>query len=288
MSDFMDKELNRVEEDLIEFVSRYRNRTVQEIKEIYIRTRNKFYFSSERYRTLCLDIHELHRLFYDDVDESELIDTYRQHSVMHLFRHISYSFDYYPKWKYNIKKHPIRDIMHLFVEYKTKNNIRLEKRSPFDRYKKIANKLMSRIDNNPSVIDYGCGLGYISYELGKLNDAAKITLVDIESLVLEFVVFRFKKNRIITYPIPIKKDNLYPVLPQHNICIAQNIMEHIKTPLLVYKNIYDSMVIGGILYGNFDDKEQEMLHVSSNMRELRSHISKNYRRIDKDTYIKVN
>ena len=65
--------------------------------------------------------------------------------------------------------------------------------------------------------------------------------IDIDCLTLEFTEFRFNKHQVNVEIIPVSKNNLYPKLPVHNICIATEVMEHLIQPLKAYQNIKNSL-----------------------------------------------
>ena len=151
----------------------------------------------------------------------------------------------------------------------------------------IAKRLIDRLDKPPVVVDYGCGMGYISFEIAKLNKTSKIFLLDIDTIILEFALFRFTKHGFEAQTIPIVKDlPAYPKLPPHNICIVMSVMEHIVNPLAAYQNIYDSLERGGIIYGNFGDTRREMFHVSSDLSQLRRRIAADFQEIGECCYKK--
>ena len=115
---------------------------------------------------------------------------------------------------------------------------------------------------------------------------AKIFLVDIDCIHLEFTEYRFRKYGFNFEVIKVNKKNLYPRLPKHNICIVAEVMEHVFQPLTVYKHILDSLEDGGILYGNFEDHKGGMFHVSPNLCELRDRISHDFIQLDMLSYKK--
>lgn len=283
--------LNQIEIDFIEFISKKRNRPYREIEQIFVITKKRFKFYNSKYRGLCDTVHNLFKILYDDVDEKELVDSYKFYALMHLFRFISYSYpksapSYSDYLKYLIRILINRKFNKLKAFIKRKiSNKHNDSESNRD-YTAIANYLVEKIKKPPIVIDYGCGLGYISFEIGKTRNS-KIYLVDIDCLTLEFAEFRFKKHGINVETIPISKNELYPKLPAHNICIATEVMEHVMEPLRAYQNIIDSLEHGGILYGDFKDNIKEMLHVSPNLSALRKKISQNFQKIGNLCYKRV-
>ena len=104
---------------------------------------------------------------------------------------------------------------------------------------------------------------------------------------MEFADFHFKKQGINPEFIKVTKSNPYPILPKHNICIATEVMEHVCQPLKAYQNIHDTMEKGGILYGNFEDHDKGMFHVSPMLKDLRDKIARDFQPVDYRCYKKI-
>ena len=64
-------------------------------------------------------------------------------------------------------------------------------------------------------------------------------------------------------------------------------MEHVMRPLVAYENIHKSMELGGILYGNFEDHEKDMFHISPDLMDLRKKITQNFKEIHYCCYKKI-
>jgi len=275
-------ELNQIERDFIEFISRRRNRSYSEIEDFFIRAKNRFMFSRLEYRKLAETIYHLYEVLYDDRNEKGLVDAYKFHELLHLFRFISYSYPR-PRPRYgDYGRALIRIIRHGDVHkvFRFLRKKLLNKQNGQSEYATIANYLVEQVPGTPVVVDYGCGLGYLSFEIGKLNRDSKIYLVDIDCLTLAFAEFRFKKYGMNVEIIPVSKTNLYPKLPKHTICIATEVMEHVMRPLTAYQNIYDRLPQGGLLYGNFNEHSQQMFHVSPDLSMLRERIYKDFHQIN--------
>ena len=259
--------------------------------KIFLRTREEFRFRGSAYEEHTGRIIRHFRMDRDITDEISAVDAYQFYSFMHLLRYLSYSYpkvttDYLHETIKLIKKGRLKEVF-IFGGRKIAGKFR--KPAPKDHAESmsLAQTLINHITGDPVVVDYGCGLGYISLEIGQCEKKAKIYLVDIECLVLEFAEYRLGKNGIDAATIPVNKDNLYPKLPQHNICIATEVMEHVCQPVFAYQNIRESMETGGILYGNFEDHEAGMFHVSPDLQELRDKLSENYKQIGPRTYKKI-
>jgi len=145
---------------------------------------------------------------------------------------------------------------------------------------------MDSIQGDPVVVDYGSGPAYISYEIASANSRSTVFLVDVDSLVLEFALFRLRKTGAAIHALPVAKENIYPPLPKHNICIASEVMEHLAYPLKVYDNIVGALETGGLLYGRFEDHQPNMYHVSPQLGDLRQAIARDFDRIGQSCYRK--
>lgn len=293
MTPYQTRIFNQIEKDFIDFIVQKRKRPKSEIEGIFLKTREKFHFSSPKFKKFILDNYELFKILYDDADEKEIFDSYRFHALLHLFRFISYSyknksqnnkFFYYPRILIEtLARGDFKKILLFIKKILKKDENQFLTRNPKD----VAEFLIKSVNENPVIVDYGCGPAYISFEIGKINKNAQIYLVDINSLVSEFTQFRFKKHGIKAEFIQIDENNLYPQLPACNICIATEVMEHIVEPLRAYQNIFNSLKRGAILYGDFSDHDPHMFHVSPSLVTLREKISQNFERINPLTYRKL-
>ena len=280
----METKLSRLEQDFIEFISHKRNRSYGEIEENFLKMRNRFMYKGKKYTKFCGDFHAFYKILYDNKDECGLIEANKFYSFLHMFNYLSYT---YPKSTYKNIQEGIRYIkkrefasLYFYTKRKIMGRFQKVKSKSFSPHERIANFLVERINTTPTVVDYGSGLAYVSFEIARIRNKAKIYLVDIDCLHLEFAVFRFKKHGFNIEVIKVTEDNMYPKLPEHNICIATEVMEHVFQPLTVYRNIIESLDSGGILYGNFADHQEGMFHVSPDLRDLRERINQNFDQLD--------
>lgn len=287
----MKQNLNQIEKDFVEFMSGKKKRHYEVMEKLYLRTREEFKFQGPKYEKLSGIIIRLLRMMYDITDEHSAVEAYQAFAYLHLLRYLTYS---YPKAKSDylyetyklIKKGRFKDIF-IFSKRKVAGRFKPQKAEIAYSPQNLARSLIGKIESPPVVVDYGCGLGYISMEIAKLNEKAKIFLLDIEGLVLEFAGFRFKKHGINVEFIPVSKSNPYPKLPRHNICLATEVMEHVCQPLKAYRNIHDAMESGGILYGNFEDHEKGIFHVSPLLKDLREKIVRDFQPVGLRCYKKI-
>lgn len=245
--------MTSIEKDFIEFISQKKNYSLSESESIYLDTKNKFQFHSPQFRNLMLDIYSLFKLIYNERNENELIDSYKFFELTLLYRFLSYSYKPEMTKRYSLHS------------------------------KLLAQKLKDRL----IIVDYGCGLGYLSFEIAHLRKDSKVYLIDIDNLILDFTLFRFKKYGIRVEVIKVSKNNLYPKLPAHNLCILWEVMEHLKQPLKAYHNIINSLESSGLLYGNFANHRREFFHVSPDLQLLRDLLKKDFKQIDYFLYKKI-
>jgi len=286
----MNTNLNQVEKDFVEFISTKRDRPYNEVEKIFLQLKNRFKFKGKPYQKLSSYIRGFFKIMYDGKDECSLIEANQFYALLHTYNYISYtypkslfenisdSFDFVKKGKFGP--------LFFYTKRKISGKFKSSNSSGASFYTKIAKELVGRIEATPVVVDYGCGLAYISFEIAKMVKGAHVILVDIDCIHLEFTEFRFKKYDLDFEVIKIDKNNLYPRLPKHNICIATEVMEHVYQPLTVYQNILDSLECNGVLYGNYEDHEGGVFHVSPKLNELRDKISQNFTRLNMLTYKK--
>ena len=280
--------LNLFERDFVEFMAGKRNRSADEMEKIFIETKRRYDFSQDRYNALTGDIARVQRIMYDTATQEDAIDCYRAHALLHLFRFISYT---YPKAKSKYAHELFRDLKkgefgNLYNFIKRKLVGRKSGKAVGVGFEGIAAFLADKVGAAPIVVDYGCGLGHASFEIAKLNKKAKIYLVDIDCLTLEFAEFRFRKHDVNVEIIPVTGENMYPELPRHNICIAREVMEHVAEPLVVYQNICSALEAGGFLYGGFEDHEKNMYHISTDLSGLREKVVKDFEKLQHHCYRK--
>ena len=288
----MSLELNQIENDLIDFISQKRKRSFQAIKDLYLQTKHNYHnFDFFGHGNILGHVQELYRVMYDPSDKNYGIESYQVHGLLHLFCYLSSSFpkttsNYLQETLYHLKK----GHFHKIVIYATRKIKRILKKEPTSGslfQASIAKTLLEKVNHAPVVVDYGAGLGYVSFEIATLKNDAKVYLLDIPSLVSEFAEFRFKKHNINVEILPVTIEDPYPKLPTHNICIATEVMEHILEPITAYQNICNSLEKGGILYGNFEDHEPHSYHISANLSELRKIIAQDFQPLDDRTYKKL-
>lgn len=278
--------LNQVEEDFIEFITKKKNQSYDEFKKIFIETREFFKFNTLEYRNLVMTIFSLNRILYNDTSEIEILDAMKYHELINLFRMISYSYPSIPQ----SRGRKIKSLMKTLLKFQVKKVASSIKQKIFPKQvysEPISNFIIKNLNKIPIILDYGCGLGYLSYEIAKIEKNSKIILLDLENLILDFALFRFQKQNFDVQVIKVTKESLYPKLSPHNLCICTGVLEHIKEPLLVYHNIYESLESGGILHGFFGNQDEEIFHVSPDLQTIREKLAGDFEYINNNCYKKL-
>lgn len=284
---------NQLEKDFIEFLSEKEGRSFADLEKIYLYVKKQFHaFKNKKYERVSSDFKVLYRIYYDIYDESSAVKAYQFYAPLHLMRYLSYAqpkkaSHYLHESMQLIKKRRFKEFFTYAYRKLSGQSAGRSTTAP-SGHRGIAQCLLAHMDRMPVVVDYGSGLGYVSFEIGKLRKDAKIFLVDIDCLIQEFAAFRFRKHGLDAETIPVTSSNIYPELPIHNICIATEVMEHLYQPLTAYQNICRAMEKGGLLYGNFDDHAKGVFHVSPDLSELRKKIQEDFEAVDFRCYRKLN
>jgi SAM-dependent methyltransferase len=276
--------LEPIDEEFVAFMAHKRQRPLAEIRRIFSDTKRQFRFEGLMYRAFCVDVHNAFQVLYDDTDERTLVTAYQFHELLHLFRFLSYVYPR-PSFAQRIGDMGAFALQTLLQgklgSYRAMLRDKLRPSTEKDQrsslyYKQTAAHIRTFIPEDLIIVDYGCGLGHLSFELAQKNPRTKVYLVDIDCLTLEFAAYRFRQAQIDVEVIPISHTTLYPMLPKHNLCIATEVMEHLKEPLTAFRNISTNLAPNGILYGTFSDHHAELFHVSTDLQTLRAAIAEQY------------
>ncbi len=281
-------DLNAVELEFVDFISARTGKSVEYIRRVYCETKTNFKFETESFKDLTLQIYNVNKLLYDEETYEDLIATYKYHELITAFRFLSYTFK---KPQSTASKRKLFTLLRLLcrgrlLKIKTLIHKNISQRVNADYHddeelsaRELAQKMLSLVSGEiGQVVDYGCGPAYLSFEIANLCHQSGLAvpttyLVDIDCLMKDFVLYRFKKYGFPVVSITVDMDNLYPTLPKHKICIATEVMEHIKEPLRAFDNIQAASQKGAILYGNFENHAPHTLHISPDLSALRSEIT---------------
>ena len=98
--------------------------------------------------------------------------------------------------------------------------------------------------------------------------------------------YRFSKYVRDVETIRITPDDIYPDLPEHDICIIREVLEHVHKPLKICENILKSLNPDGIVYGNFGDHNVNMYHISADLSNVRSWFQEHFNQVGPGCYRK--
>lgn len=283
----MTTRLNQLEEEWLEFLSRRLAKPLDRLESVFLETRERFLSDAREYRELLRNLHYLYRLIHDPRDERELLEIYRRHDFAHCLLMLSYSYRKRPRWYVRCLSVLRRAARGDFTVV-ARHAMRRLTGAPSDTGTRtgIARFLLDTVGDAPVVVDYGCGLAHLSFEIAKLDPRATVHLVDIDCLSLDFARFRFEKHGLRAETIAVSAEDLYPRLPPHDLCIASEVMEHVIRPLEIYGHIVEALRPGGALHGAFDDHRSGILHVSPDLAALRGRIERDFKRVGSRTYLR--
>ncbi len=263
--------MNQIENDFIEFLAQRNGEPVDSVRRRYLAAKEYMNFGSKEYSRHEDENYYTLQMFFNDQNDKNLFESYRYYAYPDILRMLSYSFPAIPTRKGYFKTF----IRALKKGDLTKITSYLKRKTTQDPKISTADKLLNGYES-PTILDYGCGLGHLSFEMAQKSPLSKIILVDLDTVKLDFTEYRFKKHGIKFEVLRIKEGNQYPTLPPHTICIATDVLEHLHKPLLAYGHIHDSMEEGGLLYGNFEDHHHGMYHTHPDMSDIREAIAKDY------------
>lgn len=191
--------------------------------------------AGREFRRYCETAHEVFRVLWSDAPD-EVLEAYRFHAPMHFLRMIAYT-EY--TWEGN------DPIVEALVE-----------REAF------------------TIVDYGCGLAQQSINLARrFNGSASLFLVDIPTIRKEFLAWYAHELGIPCRFGDVTQDAPIPALPTHDVCIAEQVFEHIYNPSDVFEVIHASLRPGGFLKTNVADHKEEFMHVTPKLAGLRARIA---------------
>ena len=275
-NDSNDGALNEIESDFVEFFSELNQEPRDAIVKAYLAAKHSMDLAGDEYRNFTLKTTVLYAPYRSDRSEKAAIESYRQFAYLDMLRFVSYSFpkpsqaQRYGRALYRVARGDFRPLRKLFSLGKAAREKTLE----------------DFLDGPRAIVDYGSGGGYRSFKLAQKYPGTRVTLVDIDSISLDFTAWRFKKHGIPTEVIRVTSERVYPALPAHDVCIANEVMEHLHRPTAAFNNIDEALRPGGILCGNFDDHGRELFHVSADLGALRERLRKGYEPIAPHIYRK--
>jgi SAM-dependent methyltransferase len=135
---------------------------------------------------------------------------------------------------------------------------------------------LRRHGTRASIVDFGCGLAHQSRTLAEfLRDQGfevTLTLADIETLRADFLIWWGGKAGIRTTFLPCTASAPIPALPEMDICFTTEFFEHVHDPLPYFEQIHGKLASGGLLVTGVMDHHAGFLHVSPQLKMLRTEI----------------
>jgi 2-polyprenyl-3-methyl-5-hydroxy-6-metoxy-1,4-benzoquinol methylase len=134
-----------------------------------------------------------------------------------------------------------------------------------------------------TVLDYGCGVG--DYALAFATQGYRVRLCDIAGGNLDFAHWRFQQRKIPCEIIPVTEQTPYPDLGENQIILAGEVLEHVREPLTVLRNMHASLRKGDFLWHTgYPEHEREVggdhLQEAADVRlEAQAFIDINFERI---------
>lgn len=276
--------LNQLETDFVEFMALRQGESLDRVERRYRETKARFDLGSERFVKTMEDTQYLHRLVHDNHDDASSIRSYRAWDLMSVLRQISYSLPRPRPTKASIfKKALFGGQFHLITTALAKRL--LGKKPPGSPNEaSMGRHLADLAPDRPTVLDYGCGLAYISFEIGRLKPETGFILVDVDCLGLAFTAWRFARHGLNVETVVISEEDPYPLLPPHDVCIATDVMEHLWQPARAFDNITASLAPQGVLYGQFNDFDPGFWHISPDLSSIRRGLERDYEALDRDCF----
>ncbi len=99
---------------------------------------------------------------------------------------------------------------------------------------------------NINVLDYGCGVS--DYGLAFAVHGYNVTISDIEGGNLDFAKFRYQRRKLPVQTIAITESQMYPDLGNQQIVLSGEVLEHIRNPVQLLKNIKNALSSKGYLW----------------------------------------
>lgn len=195
--------------------------------------------AGSEYRSFNMLSYKLYQVFFSDTNTGEeLYSAYQLHNPMHFLRFLSYPE---PQWDENdfIIKH--------LSEY-----------------------------SNVDIIDYGCGLAQTSRSLAlylkQRGIAVRLFLVDLPTIRKDFLLWLGKQTDIKTIFFDVTVTTPIPDLPNCDICIATEFLEHVYEPLKYFQRMHNALKNNGLFITNISDHQKEFMHVTPNLIDVRNEI----------------
>jgi len=179
----------------------------------------------------------IHQVYYSN-DPREVFEAYQSHARLHSLRLLSCSI---PTWPGRLP----------------------EIRALFDA-------------PAPVIVDFGCGMAQIPLSLAlylkELGCSPQVCLADIPTFRFDFLEWFCRRLGVAACLTPCTFDQPIPPLPACDLCIANEVFEHLHEPVK-YLEAFDRILKpGGYLLANLGDHEPEYFHVSMDLSPVRNRL----------------
>ncbi len=279
--------ITEIEEQFIDFMAKRQQCSPDNVRADYLSLKKYFRPHSNWFRNFSEDYIRLFNFYYHIDHPTDYIYLYQQHAGVAMFRFLSYA---------GSKKASIADNLFYFIRLMLKGEgaraFCAFKREMVKKLKPKAEppvrELLDRFDRLV-LLDYGCGLAYNSIATARSlqQRVDRIVLVDIPSLVFDFTCYRAQLLGIKTERIDVTAENPYPELPEHHLCFANEVVEHVKDPLQLLARISAAQKSGALLYGDFEDHCPEIYHLHTDLSFFREQLKLTHRKISSDWYERI-
>ena len=143
-----------------------------------------------------------------------------------------------------IKKRIIKNLIRLFVKINNYSYEKISKYSvmlegglhPKHRLIKYYDFFLQNIDEDDSVLDIGCGNGFVAYKLA--GKAKSVTGIDIDRDNIEIALKNYKQNNV---KFIIGDATKYNFNEKFQVVILSNVLEHIKDRSLFLQKISNNV-----------------------------------------------
>lgn len=187
------------------------------------------------YRHFCSQSHDVFSVFWSD-SEREAIHAYKMHEHLHLLRMLSYPC---PTWQEN-------DL--------------------------IVSALL--LKEEVCILDYGCGMAQSSLALTEFltgkGKKVKLVLADIPTIIKDFLLWVAAQKGFSVTSLDCTNDIPLPEVPPTDVIIATEVFEHIHNPVKTFLHLDGALVNGGFIITDVSDHDNEFLHVSPDLSQLRN------------------
>jgi len=126
---------------------------------------------------------------------------------------------------------------------------------------------------SPTLVDFGCGLAQLSITLALYwrdqGRSPRLFLADLPTPQLDFLRWYCQRLRLAATLVPCAAGGPLPAFPAADVCIANEVLEHLHDPLRALQALHQAVRPGGLLLTNLADHPQEFLHVTPALSPLR-------------------